>query len=108
MTDVSENSINRFQEGKDSKKLMKEKHRELKEKYREMKKDYEYLESLTQEELSPKAVDFKDPKVIQLWSQAKRANFSDMELLSLKVKNLQHNTVKMIFWFTYMLLSCGA
>ena len=82
-TDVSENSINRFEEGKDGKKILMEKHRDLKSKYKDMQKNYEYLESMSVEHLS--SMMFKDAKVIQLWAMAQKAGFSDTELLSFKV-----------------------
>ena len=83
--DLSENSINRFQDGKDTKKLLKEKHADLKVKYKDLKKDFEYLEALHTQKLSPKLSQFKEPKVIELWVQAQKANFSEAELLSFKV-----------------------
>ena len=83
-TEISDNSIDQFKsEGKDW-KLAKEKHKKLKQKHIQVKERYENLEAMTRRG-GKLPGDFTEPKVVDLWLQAIKANFSEHELNSLKV-----------------------
>lgn len=80
--DISDNTIDGFQGAKVNKDLVQKKHKELKNLYKSLEKDYDYFDSLTKED---RQKEFSNPKVYSLWTMAKKANFSEMELSSLRV-----------------------
>lgn len=61
----------------------KGKNKELKTKYKELKEDLKRLERISS--VPSESYNFTEAKVIDLWILAKKANFSDEELESLKV-----------------------
>lgn len=62
----------------------KGKNKELKTKYKELKEDLKRLERISS--VPSESYNFTEAKVIDLWILAKKANFSDEELESLKVE----------------------
>ncbi|KAJ8336113.1 hypothetical protein SKAU_G00394560 [Synaphobranchus kaupii] len=69
-----------------------QKHTELKEKMRNLNQGFERLRKLSHEGFSEDS-EFKEPRVIELWEMARRANLSGSELDSLK-EELKHFETK--------------
>lgn len=67
----------------------------LKEKHRDIRHGYEKLKVLSENPVPLKDIGFTDPKLIKLWADALKANFSSAELQSLKVE-LSHLQEKML------------
>ncbi|XP_036372988.1 alpha-2-macroglobulin receptor-associated protein [Megalops cyprinoides] len=72
--------------------VLHQKHTELKEKMRNLNQGFERLRKLSHEGFSEDS-EFKEPRVIELWEMAKRANLSEDELDSLK-EELKHFETK--------------
>lgn len=69
-----------------------QKHTELKQKMRDLNQGFERLRKLSHEGFSEDS-EFREPRVIELWEAAKRANLSEDELDSLK-EELHHFETK--------------
>lgn len=54
--------------------------------HQELREDYLFLERMSDKH--KEALEFTEPKVIELWAMITMANFSDTEIASLKVCNL--------------------
>ncbi|CAG5929100.1 unnamed protein product [Menidia menidia] len=70
----------------DSKEALPQKHSELKDRMRDLSHGFERLRKLSHEGFSEDS-EFREPRVIELWESAKRANLSRDELDSLKVSS---------------------
>ncbi|KAJ8247768.1 hypothetical protein GJAV_G00250090 [Gymnothorax javanicus] len=79
-------------EGDTKEKELQHKHTELKEKMRNLNHGFERLRKLSHEGFSEDS-EFREPRVIELWEMARRANMSDGELDSLK-EELKHFETK--------------
>ncbi|KAI1887697.1 hypothetical protein AGOR_G00192980 [Albula goreensis] len=79
-------------EGETKEHMLHEKHQELKEKMRNLNQGFERLRKLSREGFSEDS-EFKEPRVVELWEMAQRANLSDDELDSLK-EELKHFETK--------------
>ncbi|XP_056136229.1 alpha-2-macroglobulin receptor-associated protein isoform X2 [Lampris incognitus] len=79
-------------EGEGKEHLLHQKHTELKQKMRDLNQGFERLRKLSHEGFSEDS-EFREPRVIELWEAAKRANLSDDELDSLK-EELHHFETK--------------
>ncbi|KAM9769857.1 alpha-2-macroglobulin receptor-associated protein [Menidia menidia] len=76
----------------DSKEALPQKHSELKDRMRDLSHGFERLRKLSHEGFSEDS-EFREPRVIELWESAKRANLSRDELDSLK-EELHHFETK--------------
>uniref|UniRef100_A0A3Q2PII0 Low density lipoprotein receptor-related protein associated protein 1 n=1 Tax=Fundulus heteroclitus TaxID=8078 RepID=A0A3Q2PII0_FUNHE len=72
--------------------VLQQKHTELKEKMRDLNHGFERLRKISHEGFSQDS-EFREPRVIELWEAAKRANLSKDELESLK-EELRHFETK--------------
>ncbi|XP_071385783.1 alpha-2-macroglobulin receptor-associated protein [Centroberyx affinis] len=79
-------------EGEAKEHVLHQKHTELKQKMRDLNQGFERLRKLSHEGFSEDS-EFREPRVIELWESAKRANLSDDELDSLK-EELRHFETK--------------
>ncbi|XP_071780933.1 alpha-2-macroglobulin receptor-associated protein [Centroberyx gerrardi] len=79
-------------EGEAKEHVLHQKHTELKQKMRDLNQGFERLRKLSHEGFSEDS-EFREPRVIELWESAKRANLSDDELDSLK-EELHHFETK--------------
>ncbi|KAM4604447.1 alpha-2-macroglobulin receptor-associated protein isoform 1-T1 [Polymixia lowei] len=79
-------------EGQDKEHVLHQKHTELKQKMRDLNQGFERLRKLSHEGFSEDS-EFREPRVIELWEAAKRANLSADELDSLK-EELRHFETK--------------
>ena len=81
-----DNSLDPVKKGGD----IKAKHlksQQLKDHHKDLMKKYELLEGKTLEKIRDRS-EFVEPKVLQLWTAAKKANFTDVELESFRVSTL--------------------
>lgn len=79
-------------EGDAKEHVLHQKHTELKQKMRDLNQGFERLRKLSHEGFSEDS-EFREPRVIELWEAAKRANLSEDELDSLK-EELHHFETK--------------
>ncbi|XP_015244513.1 PREDICTED: alpha-2-macroglobulin receptor-associated protein [Cyprinodon variegatus] len=79
-------------EGDAKEHVLQQKHTELKEKMRDLNHGFERLRKISHEGFSQDS-EFREPRVIELWEAAKRANLSKDELESLK-EELRHFETK--------------
>ncbi|MEQ2294778.1 hypothetical protein AMECASPLE_007262 [Ameca splendens] len=79
-------------EGDTKEHVLQQKHTELKEKMRDLNHGFERLRKISHEGFSQDS-EFREPRVIELWEAAKRANLSKDELESLK-EELRHFETK--------------
>ncbi|XP_030643914.1 alpha-2-macroglobulin receptor-associated protein [Chanos chanos] len=75
-------------EGEAKEHVLHQKHSDLKQKMRDLNQGFERLRKLSHEGFSDDS-EFREPRVIELWEMARRANLSDDELDSLK-EELKH------------------
>ena len=85
LPDISENSLERFKDGEDTVKSLKNKHVDLKRQYHSLQNDYKKLEQKFSSD--DETIEFQHPKVVELWQMAKQSNFSERELTSFKVRH---------------------
>lgn len=79
-------------EGDAKEHVLHQKHTDLKQKMRDLSQGFERLRKLSHEGFTQDS-EFREPRVIELWEAAKRANLSDDELDSLK-EELRHFETK--------------
>lgn len=79
-------------EGDAKEHVLHQKHTDLKQKMRDLNQGFERLQKLSHEGFSEDS-EFREPRVIELWEAAKRANLSKDELESLK-EELRHFETK--------------
>ncbi|CAK6962945.1 alpha-2-macroglobulin receptor-associated protein [Scomber scombrus] len=79
-------------EGDTKEHVLHQKHTELKQKMRDLNQGFERLRKLSHEGFTEDS-EFREPRVIELWEAAKRANLTDDELDSLK-EELHHFETK--------------
>ncbi|XP_057700442.1 alpha-2-macroglobulin receptor-associated protein [Corythoichthys intestinalis] len=79
-------------EGDGKEQEVQQKHTELKQKMRDLNQGFDRLRKISHEGFSEDS-EFREPRVIELWEAAKRANLSDDELDSLK-EELHHFETK--------------
>lgn len=79
-------------EGDTKEHVLHQKHTDLKHKMRDLNQGFERLRKLSHEGFSEDS-EFREPRVIELWEAAKRANLSEDELDSLK-EELRHFETK--------------
>nr|XP_040042156.1 alpha-2-macroglobulin receptor-associated protein [Gasterosteus aculeatus aculeatus] len=79
-------------EGDTKEHVLHQKHTDLKQKMRDLSQGFERLRKLSHEGFTEDS-EFREPRVIELWEAAKRANLSDDELDSLK-EELRHFETK--------------
>ncbi|XP_074484915.1 alpha-2-macroglobulin receptor-associated protein isoform X1 [Sebastes fasciatus] len=79
-------------EGDAKEHVLHQKHTDLKQKMRDLSQGFERLRKLSHEGFTQDS-EFREPRVIELWEAAKRANLSDDELDSLK-EELHHFETK--------------
>ncbi|GAA6220320.1 alpha-2-macroglobulin receptor-associated protein [Lates japonicus] len=79
-------------EGDAKEHVLHQKHTELKQKMRNLNQGFERLRKLSHEGFTEDS-EFREPRVIELWEAAKRANLSEDELDSLK-EELRHFETK--------------
>ncbi|MBN3300655.1 AMRP protein, partial [Amia calva] len=79
-------------EGDAKEHLLHEKHADLKEKMRNLNQGFDRLRKISHQGFGEDG-DFKEPRVIELWDMAQRANLTDGELDSLK-EELKHFEIK--------------
>ncbi|XP_061536419.1 alpha-2-macroglobulin receptor-associated protein isoform X2 [Phycodurus eques] len=79
-------------EGDGKEQEVQQKHTELKQKMRDLNQGFERLRKLSHEGFTEDS-EFREPRVIELWEAAKRANISNDELDSLK-EELHHFETK--------------
>lgn len=79
-------------EGDTKEPILHKKHTELKQKMRDLNHGFERLRKLSHEGFTEDS-EFREPRVIELWEAAKRANLSNDELDSLK-EELRHFETK--------------
>ncbi|XP_041838739.1 alpha-2-macroglobulin receptor-associated protein [Melanotaenia boesemani] len=79
-------------EGDAKEHMLQQKHTELKEKMRDLNHGFERLRKISHEGFTEDS-EFQEPRVIELWEAAKRANLSTDELDSLK-EELHHFETK--------------
>ncbi|KAL2097422.1 hypothetical protein ACEWY4_006629 [Coilia grayii] len=79
-------------EGDVKEHVVHQKHTELKQKMRELNHGFERLRKISHEGFSDDS-EFREPRVIELWEMARRANLSEDELDSLK-EELRHFETK--------------
>lgn len=97
--DISDNSVEGIKENK--MKMKKEERLALKEKYGDLTESYKALEdALLGAQVKDDDDDlhrFKHPKVMDLWTQAKRVNFTEEELRSfaLELQHFEHKLDKL-------------
>ncbi|KAI0213575.1 Alpha-2-macroglobulin receptor-associated protein [Lamellibrachia satsuma] len=94
LEDISENSLERFKDGEDTVKSLKNKHVDLKRQYHSLQNDYKKLEQKFSS--NDETTEFQHPKVVELWQMAKQSNFSERELTSFKeeLKHFEHKLNK--------------
>ncbi|XP_037621585.1 alpha-2-macroglobulin receptor-associated protein isoform X1 [Sebastes umbrosus] len=79
-------------EGDAKEHVLHQKHTDLKQKMRDLSQGFERLRKLSHEGFTQDS-EFREPRVVELWEAAKRANLSDDELDSLK-EELRHFETK--------------
>ncbi|KAL1023924.1 hypothetical protein UPYG_G00049030 [Umbra pygmaea] len=79
-------------EGDVKEHVLHQKHTDLKDKMRDLNQGFERLRKLSHEGFSEDS-EFKEPRVMELWDMAKRANLTEDELDSLK-EELKHFETK--------------
>lgn len=79
-------------EGEVKESVLHQKHTELKDKMRDLNQGFQRLRKISHEGFSEDS-EFREPRVIELWESARRANLSDDELDSLK-EELRHFETK--------------
>ncbi|KAK3091581.1 hypothetical protein FSP39_020942, partial [Pinctada imbricata] len=96
MGELNDNAI---EPGKDFMRSRKEKKMDLKVKEKQLKESYDKLETLAKAS-SYDNLEFKDPRVYELWALAKRAKMSEEELESFKseLKHFEHRLGKHDFY----------
>ncbi|XP_068606728.1 alpha-2-macroglobulin receptor-associated protein isoform X2 [Brachionichthys hirsutus] len=79
-------------EGDSKTNVLQQKHTDLKQKMRDLNQGFERLRTLSHEGFTEDS-EFREPRVIELWEAAKRANLTEDELDSLK-EELHHFETK--------------
>uniref|UniRef100_A0A8C7J030 Low density lipoprotein receptor-related protein associated protein 1 n=1 Tax=Oncorhynchus kisutch TaxID=8019 RepID=A0A8C7J030_ONCKI len=90
-TEIHKNVISPL-EGEVKQHVLHQKHTDLKDKMRDLNQGFERLRKLSHEGFSEDS-EFKEPRVIELWEMAQRANLTGDELDSLK-EELKHFETK--------------
>ncbi|XP_010782211.1 alpha-2-macroglobulin receptor-associated protein-like, partial [Notothenia coriiceps] len=89
--EIHKNEISAL-EGDTKEHVLHQKHSDLKQKMSDLNQGFERLRKISREGFSTDS-EFREPRVIELWEAAKRANLSDNELDSLK-EELRHFETK--------------
>ncbi|XP_033945070.1 alpha-2-macroglobulin receptor-associated protein isoform X1 [Pseudochaenichthys georgianus] len=89
--EIHKNEISAL-EGDTKEHVLHQKHSDLKQKMSDLNQGFERLRKISREGFSTDG-EFREPRVIELWEAAKRANLSDNELDSLK-EELRHFETK--------------
>ncbi|KAL3067418.1 alpha-2-macroglobulin receptor-associated protein isoform X1 [Trematomus bernacchii] len=89
--EIHKNEISAL-EGDTKEHVLHQKHSDLKQKMSNLNQGFERLRKISREGFSTDS-EFREPRVIELWEAAKRANLSDNELDSLK-EELRHFETK--------------
>ncbi|KAI4832192.1 hypothetical protein KUCAC02_015167 [Chaenocephalus aceratus] len=89
--EIHKNEISAL-EGDTKEHALHQKHSDLKQKMSDLNQGFERLRKISREGFSTDS-EFREPRVIELWEAAKRANLSDNELDSLK-EELRHFETK--------------